>query len=414
MRTRHTPHALPAFPVYSSSFLSESELVLGGGGGASRSGIKNKLRLYNVGNERALELLDEFELEKGEDAPMSMAVHSNTSTIVCGVNSTIEKLEKDENENCRVFTAKDHKLGLLSAQGTLPPGDLDDYQKVTVLSPDGTLLAVAGAHDLSLLSYPSMTPVAEPVHTDKEIYDASFSGTTLVIATTLNLLVYALPLTKAPQSPSPTKAKGKGKAKKKKSPSQATLSLSRLDLLKTVELPNSIGGSTGATFRSARYHPTEDKVFYTAINTSPPRTRKSKATQRVAYICKWNAESWTVEKTRKASDKGLTCFDISKDGRFLGFGSSDLTIGLLDANTLAPLVTILKAHEFPPTTITFNPTSSLLVSGSADNSVRIVSVPQTTAGGSSWSILLLLLITLLVVFLALAAQKYINNGSLHW
>lgn len=43
MRARHTPHALPAFPVYSSAFLSDNELVLGGGGGASRSGIKNKL-----------------------------------------------------------------------------------------------------------------------------------------------------------------------------------------------------------------------------------------------------------------------------------------------------------------------------------------------------------------------------------
>lgn len=43
MRARHEPHSLPAFPVYSSSFLSPNELVLGGGGGASRSGIKNKL-----------------------------------------------------------------------------------------------------------------------------------------------------------------------------------------------------------------------------------------------------------------------------------------------------------------------------------------------------------------------------------
>jgi hypothetical protein len=43
MRARHEPHSLPAFPVYSSSFLSSNELVLGGGGGASRSGIKNKL-----------------------------------------------------------------------------------------------------------------------------------------------------------------------------------------------------------------------------------------------------------------------------------------------------------------------------------------------------------------------------------
>ena len=43
MRARHTAHSTPNFPVYSVAFLSPGELVLGGGGGASKTGIKNKL-----------------------------------------------------------------------------------------------------------------------------------------------------------------------------------------------------------------------------------------------------------------------------------------------------------------------------------------------------------------------------------
>ena len=43
MRTKHAAHPLPAFPVYSCAFVSPNEVVLGGGGGQSRSGIKNKL-----------------------------------------------------------------------------------------------------------------------------------------------------------------------------------------------------------------------------------------------------------------------------------------------------------------------------------------------------------------------------------
>lgn len=43
MRARHTAHSTPTFPVYSAAFLSPTELVLGGGGGASKTGIKNKL-----------------------------------------------------------------------------------------------------------------------------------------------------------------------------------------------------------------------------------------------------------------------------------------------------------------------------------------------------------------------------------
>ena len=43
MRAKHTKHDLPAFPVYSSAFLSDTELVIGGGGGQAKTGIKNRL-----------------------------------------------------------------------------------------------------------------------------------------------------------------------------------------------------------------------------------------------------------------------------------------------------------------------------------------------------------------------------------
>lgn len=49
MRARHVAHGLSNFPVYSSAFLSPYELVLGGGGGTTKSGIKNKLvRTFNI------------------------------------------------------------------------------------------------------------------------------------------------------------------------------------------------------------------------------------------------------------------------------------------------------------------------------------------------------------------------------
>jgi WD40 repeat protein len=54
--------------------------------------------------------------------------------------------------------------------------------------------------------------------------------------------------------------------------------------------------------------------------------------------------------------------------------------GMQSSHSLQPLLTILKAHEFPPTTLRFSPTSNLLVSGSADNSVRVISVPADLGG----------------------------------
>lgn len=108
MRAQHTSHSFQSFPVYSSSFISDNELVLGGGGGAARSGIKNKLvrqrgilvssildsgcqpqKLYNVGQDRSIEMLSEFELEAGEDAPMSMA----TNIQACFISSHATMLQ---------------------------------------------------------------------------------------------------------------------------------------------------------------------------------------------------------------------------------------------------------------------------------------------------------------------------------
>ncbi|KAF8211305.1 quinon protein alcohol dehydrogenase-like superfamily [Mycena galopus ATCC 62051] len=399
MRTQHTPHMLTAFPVYCSVFLSPTHLVLGGGGGASKTGIKNKLRVYDVGENRSLTLVDELQLEPGDDAPMSIAANIEAGTLACGVNSPEEQMKSGQNENCRVFAFKDQKLGLLGTQGTLVAGDLDDFQKVTVLSPDGKLVVAAGTTSFQLLSFPSLEPAAMPITTDKEIYDVTFSQNTLVVATTDNLLVYALPAAVAPtEKPSPSKNKKKGKQKEK------VILNAELELLRTVNPPASGLGSTGSTFRAAKFHPEKPEILYTISNTVPGRSRTKKAAPRQAYVCKWNTATWAVDKVRKVADKGLTCFDVSPNGNLLAFGSSDYSVGIIDANTLAPLVTILKAHEFPPTTVKFNPTSRLLVSASADNSVRVISVPDS-AEKSSWAFIILILITFLIALLAFAAQQ---------
>ncbi|KAJ2916522.1 hypothetical protein MD484_g3936, partial [Candolleomyces efflorescens] len=324
MRPKHSQHSIPTFPVYSCAFLNDSTLVVGGGGGAARSGIKNKLRLYEISEDRSIQQQDEFELERGEDAPMSMAAHA----------------------------------------------------------------------ELVVLSYPSLNPVAEPIHTEKEIYDAAFSPDSLIIATTHSLLVYSLPKSDPPPS---SKGKQKGKSK---STGPA------LPLLNTVNVPSDAFGE-GSTFRQIKLHPLDETVAYTVINTNPPRSRQKKSVSRQGFITKWNIKSWSVEKSRKVGDKGVTCLDLSADGRYIGFGSSELSVGLVDAVTLAPCATILKAHEFPPTVVKFNPSATLLVSGSPDNTLRVISVPLTADSLGSGTFLLIL--ALAIIILAILVQLYLRK-----
>lgn len=54
-------------------------------------------------------------------------------------------------------------------------------------------------------------------------------------------------------------------------------------------------------------------------------------------------------------------------------------------------MTILQAHDFPVTSLRFNPTADLLISGSADNSVRVITVPPPSERGQSLSISSLML-----------------------
>ncbi|KAJ3550618.1 hypothetical protein NMY22_g344 [Coprinellus aureogranulatus] len=399
MRPKHTQHSIPTFPVYSCAFLNDSTFILGGGGGAARSGIKNKLRLYDAAEDRSIQQLHEFELEKGEDAPMSMVAHAEiitpqTSTIVCGVNSPEDQLERGFNENCRVYSVNDNRIAPLRTKSTLSSGDLEEYQKVTVLSPDGTLLAVAGPHHLTVLSYPDLDPVVDPITTEKEIYDAAFSPGLLVVATTHSLLVYSLP-----EAFLETEKGKKGKGKSQKSGPSA------LSLVKAVDVPASIIGE-GSTFRQIKINSSIPNVAYTVINTNPARSRQKKSAPRQGFVLKWNTNSWTIEKSKKIGEKGITCLDLSADGRWLAYGSSELNVGLLDASTLAPAATILKAHEFPPTVVKFNPAGSLLVSGSPDNTIRVVTVPSHINSGAGSVVFVLAII---LVILAVLIQLYVKS-----
>ena len=119
----------------------------------------------------------------------------------------------------------------------------------------------------------------------------------------MNLFVYSLPSSK------------KGKEKE-----GLALKLENPSIIERPKLP---GGETG-TFRVARwglcpsafsfissesrYHPHMSRIFYTVINTTPVRGAKS--TQRKAYLVRWDAEKWNVERIRKVGEKGLTTFDL--------------------------------------------------------------------------------------------------------
>ncbi|KZT62889.1 WD40 repeat-like protein [Calocera cornea HHB12733] len=386
-RTEHTLHALPAFPVYSLAFVSDDRLVVGGGGGASRSGIKNQLRVYEVDRPNlAIKQLTSLELESGEDAPMTIASPlSPDAHIVCGINSTAALLAEGKNENVRVYRVGDDKVVEERKAQSISGKDAEVYQKITVFSPDKTLVA-AGSTDSSvaLLQYPSLEPVCEPLSvTDGELYDVSISEKHILLTASSHLELYTLPA---------KDKKGKGK----------------LELEKRIERPTFSGVKPDkVVFRAARFSPTQPDRLFTVVNPSGGARSKTRGVKEPtnSYVCKWDTTTWTVKRHRLVDSRPVTVFDVSSDGKLLGWGSSDLKIGVLDAKTFAPLLQILKAHEFPPTALKFSPDAGLLVSGSADNSLRLVQVPAGRPS-STFPTMTVLLIVLLAILIAVLMQQY--------
>ncbi|GAA5899642.1 hypothetical protein JCM6882_001173 [Rhodosporidiobolus microsporus] len=429
------------FPVYAVTWIDDEHVILAGGGGGSRTGVRNRLSLYRLSStppqKRSLTLLHSHTLCATEDAPMTVAYDPATRSLVAGINSGAEELEQGKNRNLRVFEVRRTEEGggweieegrKVQTMKTLDP---DQYQKVTAftrsspaasLSPSSSsppkdapsLVAIGSTNSqLSLVRWPEAEEEVWPPAwytlagekskegEEEEVMDVDFDdrGELLVGTSPSRLCIF--PTTKSPymsRAPEPVQV------------------IERPVLKKEMK----------CVFRAAKFGRLSTSThLYTVVNASPvvpsslnQKQRKAfiKKTPQKAFVSLWDAESWTLVKTRTVCQKPVTVFEVSADGEKLAYGGSDLSVGVLDARTLRPILTILHAHDFPVTSLQFNPSGTTLISGSADNSIRVISVPSGPAAsgnsGSSatlWAILL----TLLVLLIAVAIQTgYVGEDVL--
>ncbi|GAA5839243.1 hypothetical protein JCM9279_002638 [Rhodotorula babjevae] len=380
------------FPVYSIAFTKDDTVVLAGGGGSSRTGVKNRLSLYTVDvKKRQISLVEEHELSKEEDAPMTVAVHPQSKSLVAGINSSMAQLEKGVNENVRVFSYDDKAIKYEKRKQTITSTDPDHYQKVTAFSRTASspLVAVGTTNSqLSLLSFPDLDDVFPSITYDgEEIYDADFNdeGDMLVGTSSNKLCVWSTKEGDKEAEPEP---------------------------LQVIERPV-LKKELACTFRAAKFgRAATAHNLYTVVNASPAgNVRKPPAGSKKAFVSLWDTRAWKLLKTRTVSQKPVTAFDVSEDGTLLAYGSSDLSVGILDAVTLRPILTVLHAHDFPVTALKFNPSASVLISGSADNSIRVIEVPTLSQRGGS-SATYAVLMTLLILLLAILIQQSFGDDLL--
>jgi len=98
-----------SYPLYAVDFDPEdaNRLLVGGGGGAARSGVGNKITVLDASHSDSLQVASEIELSRDEDSVNTLAVgpHRGGSVIFyTGINSAEEDLKKGKNEHFRVRT----------------------------------------------------------------------------------------------------------------------------------------------------------------------------------------------------------------------------------------------------------------------------------------------------------------------
>ncbi|KAJ0116448.1 hypothetical protein J7T55_007428 [Diaporthe amygdali] len=135
------------YPLYGCDFdpQDSNRLFVGGGGGATKSGVGNKITLLDASSLDKLEPAGEVTLSGNEDNVANLVAgqrKGKATLLYAGINSSPDDLKKEKNEHFRVFSVEPPKakavLGAriteLSRTQLFTTADSDTYQRLLKLS----------------------------------------------------------------------------------------------------------------------------------------------------------------------------------------------------------------------------------------------------------------------------------------
>ena len=392
------------FPIYSLSYHAPtSTLILGGGGGPSRSGIPNgflALRVIESGKGKSFKLEEIGELRTGDEAVMSLSLYDDKTDclLVAGVNdrcwllefenhggtsnspsqtsrvsSIVKALNNGQSPKAPNSTAAPLNL-LRTIQSDSSPND-DGYLRVTRFTEAGRSFLAAGS-DGSVREWavPEMRLLSK-IETESEILDTDKNDKFLALVTSSGTIQL-------------------------KSKDSDTLNLKPADSF---------------VYKLVRFH----KNFLLAVeNFKPsPGAKKSKKHPRLV-IFNLEQQQQSQQKAFKPSkwqslpiSKNCTCILPSLNSDHLAFGFADGSLLLLSlSNPSMAFLTKKEAHPVPVTGLAIDPVKQILLSSSADGQVLITQIPSKAVNISSASTILFAVVTvvisLLVLVLAILSRNY--------
>ncbi|CAN6477696.1 unnamed protein product [Victoria cruziana] len=306
-------------------------LVLSGGGGDSRTGVKNSIFLskFDFSSNSLSPPVDEFHTDG--DLPYRTAVHPGSEGLICSFPKSCRWFEWDASKNVEA-----HKLGLKSSDKNL--NELEDagQQIALTFNLEGSMLASGGEDGhVRVFKWPSMEMIFDQPNAHECVKDLDFSpdGKLLVsLGDSGPCRIWDL------------------------ASSAAVASLSR---------------DKGENFGFCRFSRLFDsKVLYMT-------TKKGEH----AYILTWDTGSWKRITEKRIVQNPVSAFNISPDGKLLAVGTAEGDILIADALFMRVQKKVKGAHLVFVTALEFSHDSRALVSASGDSSARVTLVEKKEQTG---------------------------------
>ena len=381
------------FPIYALSYHAPTcTLILGGGGGPSRSGIPNGfLVLRIVESGKSFKAEEVGELRTGDEAVMSLSLYDDKTDclLVAGVNDRCWLLEFESGasqndgrvssivkalnsgQSPKLTGATTAPLNLLrTIQSDSSPND-DGYLRVTRFTAMGRSFLAAGS-DGSVREWavPEMRLLSK-VETEGEILDTDKTDSFMALVT-----------------------------------SAGTIQLKPKDA-ETIHLKP----SDSFIYKLVRFH----KNFLVAVENFKPSPSASKKSKKNPRLVIYNLDQLQKSKQNLKPfkcqtlpiTKNCTCIHLNSDHLAFGFADGSLLV-LSFTNPSMAFLTRKEAHPFPVTGLAVDLTKNILISSSADGQILISQIPSkpVSTSSSSSTFLFLLVISLLVLLLAVLSQNF--------
>ncbi|EEB09411.1 GDP/GTP exchange factor [Schizosaccharomyces japonicus yFS275] len=351
------------FPAYAVTWITNSVIAVGGGGGASNTGVKNQLKVFGYNEDEGNSFfvpMQDIELKDTDDAVMSL--DSDGQILIAGIN---DLSDESSNKHLRIYKKNAKNLFEFEASYQLANfTNSEEYQRLCRYNTQRKLIFIACTNKTFSVIHKYDSGLRFELK-DLDVFDISFSPEYCAFASTNAIHIYNW----------------------------------EYKLVQRLELPFEKVSIRGVALM-------KKNAVLCAFNRVENGTR-------LGYLARFEmdpkAKVWAFKKSLLLKNsRGITAFCAENVSGMLVIATADCTLRIM-TNRLQPISKI-PLHKLPITCVSLSPDAENVATVSADGTLavtyvgkyKVLSSVKITDVGIAPRLLIF------AVFVALIAVLYMN------